>query len=81
MSFHFRTSPALLDAFDASWMQQPIIYLAVAAVCLVVALRLLKRALAPFGALIHAVAAAAFVACAAVFALAMLVIAAFTAVR
>lgn len=81
MSFHFRTPPALLDAFDASWTRQPIIYLAVAAVCLVVALRFLKRALAPIGALLHAAAAAAIVVCAAVLALAMLVIAALTTVR
>jgi hypothetical protein len=81
MSFLFPTSPATLDAVSASWTHQPITYLAVAAVCLVVALRFLKRALSPIGALIQAVAAAALVAFAAVLALAMLVIAAFTTVR
>lgn len=80
MSFHFRTPPALLDAFDASWTRQPIIYLAVAAVCLVVALRFLKRALSPIGVLIQAVAAAAVAAFAAVLALALLIVAAFTIV-
>lgn len=75
MSFLFPISPATLDAFDASWSHQPIIYLTVAAVCLMVALRFLKRALSPIGALIQAVAAAAIVA---VLALAMLFIAALT---
>jgi len=77
MSFLFPTSPAPVDAFDASFMHQPITYLAVAAVCLVVVLRFLKRALSPIGALVQAVAAAAVVAFFAVVAFAMLVIAAF----
>ena len=81
MSFLFLSSPATLDAFDASWMHQPITYLTVAAVCLVIVLRFLKRALSPIGALIQAVAAAAIVAFAAVLALAMLVIAAVVTVR
>jgi hypothetical protein len=63
-----------------SWMHQPISYLAVAAVCLLVALRFLKRALAPIGVLLHAVAAAAAAASAAVLALALLVAAAYTMV-
>jgi hypothetical protein len=62
-------------------MNQPITYLTVAAVCLVVVLRYLKRAMAPTGALIHAIAAAAVVATATVVALAMLVIAAVAASR
>lgn len=77
----FLTSPATRDAFDASWTHQPITYLTVAAVCLVIALRFLERALSPAAALIHAVAAAAVVAFAAVLALAMLVVVAFTTVR
>jgi hypothetical protein len=81
MSFLIRTSPAPLDAFDASWMHQPIIYLTVAAVCLVIALRFLRRLLSPIGVLIQTVAAAVIVAFAAVLALAMLVIAALTTVR
>lgn len=80
MSFLFPTSSVPLDAFDAPWMNQPITYLAVAAVCLVVALRFLKRALSPIGILIQAVAAAAGAAFAAVVALALLLIAAYTMV-
>ncbi len=80
MSFLFPTAPPPAITF-ASWMDQPITYLAVAAVCLVIALRFLKRALAPIGALMQAVASAAVVAFAAVLALALLVIAAVTAVR
>ena len=71
----------LSAAFDAPWMHQPITYLAVAAVCLVSVLRFLKRALAPIGVLLHAVAAAAVTAFAAVLALALLLIAAYTTVR
>ncbi|WP_433831005.1 hypothetical protein ACQP2E_12370 [Actinoplanes sp. CA-015351] len=79
MSFLFpTTSPATVDALDAAWMHQPLVYLAVAAICLLIALRFLRRALAPIGALIQAVAAAAVVAFAAVIALAMLVLAAVT---
>jgi hypothetical protein len=62
-------------------MHQPITYLAVAAVCLVVALHFLKRALSPIGALVQVVAAAAIVAFAAALALAMLIIAAVLTVR
>jgi hypothetical protein len=80
MSFLFPTSPVPLDAVDAPWMHQPITYLAVAAVCLVIALRFLKRALSPIGVLIQAVAAAAVAAFAAVLALALLIFAAFTIV-
>ena len=81
MSFLFPTPPAPLDALDGSWMHQPITYLGVAAVCLLIALRFLKRALSPIGALIQALSSAAIVAFAAVLALAMLVMAAFTTVR
>ena len=81
MSFSVLTSPAVPDAFDASWTHQPITYLTVAAVCLVIVLRFIKQALAPIGALIQAVVAAAIVAFAAVLALAMLIIAAVTTVR
>ena len=79
MSFLFpTTSPAAVDALDASWMHQPLVYIAIAAICLLIALRFLKRAIAPIGALIQAVAAAALVAFTAVIALAMLVLAAVT---
>ncbi|MBB2940311.1 hypothetical protein FB565_000015 [Actinoplanes lutulentus] len=79
MTFLFpTTSPATVDALDARWMHEPLVYLAVAAICLLIALRFLKQALAPIGALIQAVAAAAVVAFTAVIALAMLVLAAVT---
>ncbi|HEY0534778.1 MAG TPA: hypothetical protein VGD29_24600 [Actinoplanes sp.] len=81
MSFLCPTSLATTDAFEASWMHQPIVYLVGAGICLVVVLRFLRRALVPIGALIQAVAAAAIVAFAAVLAVAMLVIAAVTSVR
>lgn len=81
MSFLVLTPPTAVDSFDASWMYQPITYLVIAAVCLVVALRFLKRALSPIGALIQAAAAAAVVAFAAVVALAMLLMAAFMTMR
>lgn len=81
MSFLILTSPAVPDAFAASWMHQPITYLTVAAVCLVIVLRFIKQALAPIGVLIQAIVAAAIVALAAVLALAMLIIAAVTTVR
>jgi len=81
MPLSFPTSPAALDAIDASWMHQPIVYLLVAAICLMVVLRFLKQALAPIGALIQAVAAAAVVAFAAVLALVLLTVAAVTSVR
>lgn len=78
MSFLFPSSPLATDAIAASWTPQPIIFLAVAAVCLVVALRMLKRALSPIGALIQAAAAAALGALAVLMALAMLIAAAVT---
>jgi hypothetical protein len=81
MSLLFPISSAPVDTIHASWMNQPIIYLTVAAVSLVIALRFLKRALAPIGALIQAVAAAAVVAFTAVLALAMLIFAAFASLH
>lgn len=81
MSFLFPTSPAAAGVLDAPWMHQPIVYMVGAGLCLAVVLRFLKRALAPAGALIQAVAAAAIVAFAAVLAVAMLVIAAVTSVH
>ena len=74
MSFFFRT---LSDANDASWVHQPVTYLVVAAVCLVIALRYLRRALSPIGALVQAVTAAVIVTSAAVLAFAMLLVAAY----
>jgi hypothetical protein len=81
MPLSFPESPEALYALGAPWLHQPLTYLAVAAVCLVVVLRFLRRALFPIGALIQAAAAAAIVAAAAVLALAMLIIAAFATVR
>ena len=73
---HLPTSSANFDAFDASWMHQPIAYLVLAAICLIIALRFIKRAIAPVGALLHAVAAAAVVALATALALALVAVAA-----
>ncbi|GAA4942330.1 hypothetical protein [Actinoplanes utahensis] len=73
--------PAPWDAIGTSLLSQPLLYLALAGVCLVVVLRLLKRAMSPIGALIQAVAAAATVAFAAMIALAMLVAAAVATMR
>jgi len=81
MSFLSPAPLATVDALDASWMHQPITYLVIAAICLLVVLRYLKRALAPVGALVDAVAAAAVVAFAAALALAMLLLAAVTTAR
>lgn len=74
MSFLFRILSA---ANDASWVHQPVTYLVVAAVCLVIALRYLRRALSPIGALVQAVTAAVIVTSAAVLAFAMLLVAAY----
>ncbi|MEU4237359.1 hypothetical protein [Actinoplanes sp. NPDC026619] len=65
----------------AAWTHQPATYLVLAAVCLLIILRFLKRAMAPMSGLIRAATAAAVVAFAAVLALAMLVLAAFTSAR
>ena len=81
MSLLFPTSPATVNGFDAAWLHRPIIYLAVAAICLAIALRFLRRALSPVGALIEAVAAAAVVAFTLVLAFAMVLVAAFMTVR
>jgi hypothetical protein len=81
MSFFCTTSLAATGALDAPWVHQPIVYLVGAGLCVVVVLSFLKQALAPIGALIQAVAAAAVVAFAAVLAVAMLAIAAVTSVR
>jgi len=72
------TSPASFDIFDVSWADQPIVYLTLAAVALLIALRLMKRALAPIGALVQAVAAAAVVAFTIGLALVLVVAAAFS---
>ncbi|BFU45435.1 hypothetical protein [Krasilnikovia sp. MM14-A1004] len=73
-------SPAILDGQSASWIHHPLTYLAVAAVCLMVALRSLKRAMSPMKALIPAFAAAAFAVVATLLALSMLIIAALATV-
>lgn len=81
MSLFSPTSPVALDAFDAPWLHEPLTYLAFAAICLVIVLRFLRRALAPIGVLLHAAAAAAVTALATVLALALLFLAAYTTVR
>jgi hypothetical protein len=81
MSFLFSISPAPTDAFPASMMDRPIVYLVIAAICLVIVIRFLKRAMSPIGALFQAVTAAAVVAVAAVLALAMLIVAAVLTAR
>jgi hypothetical protein len=78
MSFLCLTSPATTGALDAPWPHQPTVYLVGAGLCLILVVRLLKRALAPIGAPIKAVAAAALVAALAV---AMLVTVAVASVR
>lgn len=70
------TSPASFDALDAPWLHQPIVYVALAALCLCLVLRYLRRAVAPIGAFIQAMAAAAVVACATGLALILLLAAA-----
>jgi hypothetical protein len=74
-------SPSLADVLDAAWLHQPVVYLALAGLCMIVVLRFLKRALSPIGALVQAVAAAAVVSFAAVIAFAMLILAALTSMR
>jgi hypothetical protein len=70
--------PASFDTVDISWIDQPIVYLVLAALSLLVALRLMKRALAPIGALVQAVAAAAVVVVTIGLALVLVVAAAFS---
>jgi hypothetical protein len=66
------------DAITASWSAHPLLYLVLAALFLLVALRFMKRALAPVGALVQAVAAAALVAVSIGAALVLVAVAAFT---
>jgi hypothetical protein len=54
----FLTSPISF----ASWADRPLVYFCLAGLALLVVLRFAKRALAPVGAMIQAVAAAAIVA-------------------
>lgn len=79
MNPHFPVSSATIDAFVASQVDRPQVYLIFAAVSLVVALRFAKRALAPVGALMQAAAAAAVVAVAIGVALVLVAVAAFNA--
>src|SRR5215213_3822339 len=74
---HFPTSPARFDAITASWTDQPLVFLVLAAFFLLIALRFMRRALAPVGALVQAVAAAALVAVSIGAALVLLAAAAF----
>jgi hypothetical protein len=62
------TPPAL---FDAPWLHQPFVHLALASLCLLIALRYLRRAIAPVGVLVRAAAAAAVAAFATGLALAL----------
>jgi hypothetical protein len=74
------------EAFRAFWTRPPalqhdhgLIYLVVAGLCLIVALRFLRRALAPVGLLVQVAAAVAIVGLAVGAALALLTAAAFSA--
>ena len=58
MSPHLLTAPATNGSFDVGWLDRPIVYLALAAISLVIALRFLRRAVAPIGALLQAATAA-----------------------
>ncbi len=62
MNSHPPTSPAFVDTVDISWADQPIVYLVLAALALLFALRLMRRAMAPVGALVQAAVAAVAVA-------------------
>lgn len=81
MSLLAPSSLARMDTLDVTWMHQPITYLALAGLCLVVVLRFTERALSPIKPLVQAITAAAVVAFAAVLALAMLIIAAYMSAR
>lgn len=77
--------PSSIETIKALWAGQPdllrdrgLLYLVIAGVCLIVALRLVKRALAQIGAMVQAVAAAAMVAFAIGAALGFLTTAAFS---
>jgi hypothetical protein len=75
---HLPTSPARLDVIPASWTDHQLVVLVLAVFFLVIALRFMKRALAPIGALVQAVAAAGLVAVSVGAALVLLAAAAFT---
>ena len=81
MQNHLSTTTA---GFDAAWADRPaildgkLLVLIAAAFFLLIALRFMKRALAPIGALVQAVAAAALVAVSIGAALVLLAAAAFT---
>jgi hypothetical protein len=67
MFLHLPISPAGHETVTVLWMDRPLpenglLYLFLAAVSLLVALRFVKRAMAPIGTLVRAVAAAAGVA-------------------
>lgn len=81
MSFLSPHVPQEFQAFGGSWTEQPATYLAGAAICLLILVRFLRKALFPIGALVHAVAAASVVAFAAVIGLVMLVMAALALTR
>jgi hypothetical protein len=71
------TSPAEFDTVHVSWTDQPLVFLVLAAFFLLIALRFMKRALAPVGALVQAFAAATLVAVSIGAALVLLAAAAF----
>jgi hypothetical protein len=75
---HLPGSPTSPYTADVSWADQRIVYLVLAALALMIALRFMKRALAPIGTLVRAVAAAAVVAFTIALALVLVAAAAFT---
>lgn len=81
MSFRSPIAPTLMNVIDTSWAPQSTVYLAVAAVFLVVSLFVLKQALSSIGALMQAVATAVIITFAVTVAVAMVVVAAFATVR
>jgi hypothetical protein len=75
----FLTSRPHLENLPALPVDRPVVYLVLAALALLVALRFAKRALAPMGAILEAVVAAAVVSFAIVAALAFIGAAALSA--
>jgi len=75
---HLPTSATHSYTVDASWTDQRLVYLVLAAFALLIALRFVKQALAPIEALIQAVAAAVLVAIAISLALVLVAAAAFS---
>lgn len=75
MNSHLFSSAASFDALASHWTDQPLAYLALAAILMVVALRLIKRAFVPIAVLARVAAAAAVATLAAGAALGLLAVA------